>query len=106
MLAHPWVVAGTGRFDTDLMVAAGGAIVAKGGAEGVHASALPAAGVGLVLKVADGATRAVAPAALALLNRLGALDGAAVTRLAHHANAPVHNVAGRVVGAVRARADF
>jgi L-asparaginase II len=103
MAAHPWVVGGTGRFDTDLMVAAGGTIVAKGGAEGVHAAALLGNGTGLVLKVVDGASRAVAPAALALLQRLGALDAAALERLHGHACAPVRNVAGRFVGEVRVR---
>jgi L-asparaginase II len=106
MAAHPWIVAGTGRFDTDLMRDAGGTIVAKGGAEGVHAAALLPSGVGLVLKVVDGAPRAVPPAAIALLRRLGALDAAAEERLAAHARAPVRNVAGRIVGAIRARATF
>ena len=104
MLAQPWVVAGTGRFDTDLMQAAHGAIVAKGGAEGVHASALPASGTGLVLKVLDGAARAVPPAAIALLARLGALDARAIAQLEPHARTPVRNVAGRIVGEIHARA--
>lgn len=105
MAAHPWLVGGTGRFDTDLMVAAAGTIVAKGGAEGVHAAALPS-GIGLVLKVVDGASRAVPPAALALLRRLGALGDGAFVRLSDHARAPVRNVAGRVVGAIAARSGF
>ena len=103
MLADPWMVSGTGRFDTDLMLAAGGSIVAKGGAEGVHATALLAAGAGLVLKTVDGAARAVPPAALALLDRLDALDAGAREQLAGHARPPVRNVAGRIVGEIRAR---
>jgi len=103
MLAEPWMVSGTGRFDTDLMSAAGGAIVAKGGAEGVHADALVELGAGLVLKTVDGAARAVPPAALALLARLGALDAGAAERLQGHARPPLRNVAGRVVGELRAR---
>jgi L-asparaginase II len=104
MAADPWMVSGTNRFDTDLMTAAGGAIVAKGGAEGVHATALLAGGAGVVLKVIDGAARAVPPATVAVLARLGALEGAAVAPLAGHARPPVRNVAGRVVGEIRARA--
>lgn len=103
MLADPWMVSGTGRFDTDLMLAAGGSIVAKGGAEGVHANALLRTGTGLVMKVVDGAARAVAPATLALLGRLDALDATARERLAGHARPPVFNVAGRIVGEIRAR---
>jgi L-asparaginase II len=103
MLADPWMVSGTGRFDTDLMLASAGTIVAKGGAEGVHASALLATNRGLVLKTIDGAARAVGPATLALLGRLGALDAGARERLAGHARPPVFNVAGRIVGEIRAR---
>jgi L-asparaginase II len=103
MIAEPWMVSGTGRFDTDLMQAGGGAIVAKGGAEGVHASASLPAGVGLVLKVVDGAARATAPAAIALLGRLDVLDDAAKERLRGHARPSIRNVAGRVVGEIRAR---
>ena len=103
MVAHPWMVAGTNRFDTDLMDVAGGAIVAKGGAEGVHASALLVPGAGLAIKVVDGASRAVPPATIALLRGLGVLDGDAVARLAPHARPAIRNVAGRVVGEVRAR---
>lgn len=103
MLAEPWMVSGTGRFDTDLMAAGGGSIVAKGGAEGVHADALLGLQAGLVLKTVDGAARAVPPAALALLGRLGALDARAKDRLSARARPPLHNVAGRVVGELRAR---
>lgn len=103
MAGDPWMVSGTGRFDTDLMTATGGAIVAKGGAEGVHASALVATGAGIVLKVVDGSARAVAPATLALLGRVGALEGAAAGVLDGHACPPVRNIAGRVVGEIRAR---
>ncbi len=103
MAAEPWLVAGSGRFDTDLMAAGGGSLVTKGGAEGVHASALLDSGRGLVLKIVDGAPRAVAPAALALLAELDALGPRAGALLAAHARPPVHNVAGRVVGEIRAR---
>ena len=61
MLAEPWMISGSGRFDTDLMSASAGTIAAKGGAEGVHASALLGTGAGLVLKTIDGAARAVPP---------------------------------------------
>jgi L-asparaginase II len=103
MLAEPWMVSGTGRFDADLMTAAGASIVAKGGAEGVHADALLDFGAGFVLKTVDGAARAVPPAVLAFLVRLGALDAGAAERLHGHARPPLRNVAGRVVGELRAR---
>jgi L-asparaginase II len=103
MLAHPWYVAGTDRFDTDLMEAGRGEIVAKGGAEGVQSAALVFSGTGLVLKVIDGARRAVAPATVALLEALGALDPGQRASLEPHARTAVVNAAGRIVGDVVAR---
>ena len=98
MVAEPDYVAGTKRFDTDVMRAGNGRIVAKIGAEAVHATALLDGGVGVVLKVVDGAQRAVAPAALALLYQLGALDDDQMTALDAHAFARVANRAGKIVG--------
>ncbi len=68
MRRNPFMVAGAGRFDTALMKATD--LVAKSGAEGVFAAAHPD-GWGLALKVSDGASRAVAPTALAALARRG-----------------------------------
>jgi L-asparaginase II len=64
MLAFPNMVAGPDRFDTNLMQAAGGRILSKGGAEGFQAlglrpgvlsAASPA--IGIALKIADGDAR-------------------------------------------------
>jgi L-asparaginase II len=102
MTAEPWYVAGTGRFDTDLIRATDGRIVAKAGAEGVHCDALLDAGLGLALKVLDGGRRAAAPATLALLEALRLLEPTARAALAPHARVAVRNVAGQVVGEVAA----
>jgi L-asparaginase II len=69
MRAHPWLVAGTGREDTDLMQAVDGLLV-KGGADGVHVAALPGAGA-VALKLDDGGDRGRGPALAAGLLRLG-----------------------------------
>lgn len=103
MTAEPWYVAGTGRFDTDLIAATRGRIVGKGGAEGVHGDALLDAGLGLALKVLDGGARRAVPAAtIAILDALRVLSRAENEALAPHARAPVRNVAGRVVGEIAA----
>jgi L-asparaginase II len=69
MRADPQLVAGTGEDDTVLMRELPG-LLAKGGAEGVVAVALP--GVGAVaLKIADGALRARRPVLVSALRRLG-----------------------------------
>lgn len=71
MRAHPELVGGTGRDVTDLMAAAPG-LLAKDGAEGVYAAAT-ASGVGIAIKIDDGAARARVPVLIAALLRLGAL---------------------------------
>jgi L-asparaginase II len=68
MRKHPYMVAGTGRFDTAVM--RGTDLVSKSGAEAVYGAG-NAEGWGLALKISDGASRAVRPAALAALARRG-----------------------------------
>ena len=64
MRAHPFLVAGTGRLDTELMDATD--LLVKGGAEAVLAVGNPE-GWGMALKVSDGGSRAVRPVAFAVL---------------------------------------
>ncbi len=101
MIAHPEYIAGTGEFDTALMRAAAGSIVCKGGAEGVHCDAAIDGRVGFALKVVDGASRGRAPAVLACLERLGALDRSGLTKLDEFAHPIVYNRAKLPVGEVR-----
>jgi L-asparaginase II len=69
MRAHPWHVGGTGRDVTRLMQGVPG-LVAKDGAEGVYAAALPD-GTAVALKIADGAGRARTPVLVAALRAVG-----------------------------------
>ena len=68
MRTHPFMVAGTGRLDTELMERT--RLLVKGGAEAVLAVGDPE-GWGMALKISDGSQRAVRPAALAALDRMG-----------------------------------
>jgi L-asparaginase II len=97
MRAHPELVAFDGAIDTELMRAEDG-LVAKIGAEGVLAVGL-ADGRGLALKVRDGATRAVAPAGVALARAALGLAAAVPETLAA---APIVNSRGLRVGELRA----
>lgn len=74
MKAHPDLVAGQGRACTELMEAMEGRTVVKTGAEGVFIAILPERGLGVALKIQDGATRAAETAIAALLVRLGVAD--------------------------------
>jgi len=76
MIAHPDMVAGTGRNCTLLMRAASEPVAVKYGAEGFFVAVLPRQKLGIALKVSDGATRGAAAAIAALLVRVGALDPA------------------------------
>lgn len=70
MLAHPDLVAGDGRFDTELMRRSHGLVVSKGGAEGIQCLARMGEGLGLAIKVEDGASRAKQAVVLHLLRQL------------------------------------
>lgn len=100
MATHPWLVSGTDRGNTEILLAAP-QVVAKGGAEGVYTAALPRLGLGIALKVEDGTARAAEVALLAILDRLGALDDSQRTALAARRQPAVRNVVGREVGEIR-----
>ncbi|MDP9183021.1 MAG: asparaginase [Actinomycetota bacterium] len=99
MRTHPWYVGGTGRDVTRLMEGIPG-LVAKDGAEGVYAAALPD-GSSVALKIADGAARARTPVLVAALRLLGC-EAAVLDELA---TTPVMG-GGRVVGQVRVAGDL
>ena len=100
MRAYPFMVAGTGRFCTGVMELAHGKIAIKTGAEGVYVGAIPAKGLGIALKIDDGAGRAAEVAMAALLSRHAGLDEAERGALAAHQRPPIKNVAGRTVGEI------
>ncbi len=105
MLAHPYLVAGRGRFDTDVMAAAGCRVLAKGGAGGVECLGL-AEGVGVAVKVDDGtsgpsAGRPGSVAAIEVLRQLGVIDQAQVEALGEHARPRLRTLSGRDVGLAR-----
>ena len=102
MQSNPFLVGGTDRFDTILMEEAPH-ILCKIGAEGVHAVAVPEQGLGIALKVEDGAARAQYPALLALLQQVGALPETLPPRLAELAQRPVRDSRHEVVGTVAVR---
>ncbi len=103
--AHPHLLGGTDRFDTVLIEETQGRIISKVGAEGVHCAAIPEMGIGVAIKVEDGAIRAQHIAMLRALQEIGALSGDLSPRLADWLTRPVRNTRGAVVGAVRSTAS-
>jgi len=110
MIAHPDLIAGTGRSDTVMMREAKGRAATKAGAEGYYIAILPKAsrceavgrsqgGLGIALKIDDGAGRAAEAAIAALLIRYGAAPRGGETE--HLARGPVTNTRDAVVGEKR-----
>jgi L-asparaginase II len=106
MTAHPDFVAGTGRLCTRLMQQARGRVFAKVGAEGYYCAGVPESGLGIALKVEDGAKRASEPALLAALHAVDALSEADLLALQEFARPTVLNTRGDAVGEVHARIDL
>lgn len=110
MTNYPDMVAGPGRWDTLVMQATHGKVLAKGGAEGYQGMALRAGALGpdspalgITFKVIDGDTsgRAVPTAALAVLCQLGAITAQEQAELAAFDRRPIFNWRKIEVGEIR-----
>ena len=101
MRTRPFLVGGTDRFDSVVSEATDGRVVAKIGAEGIHSVAVVDEDIGIVIKVADGSTRAQYPAILRALQQFGVLDAPLPPPLADWLIRPVRNTRGAAVGEVR-----
>lgn len=103
--AAPFMVAGTGRFCTEVMGRFGTRAYVKTGAEGVFCASFPEIGLGVTLKVDDGGTRASEALMAAVIQRFVAKDDeerAFLDRWAHH---PLLNRRSIKVGEVRVADD-
>ncbi len=100
--ANPAMVAGDGRFDTEVMRLFGPRVFVKTGAEGVYCAALPELGLGLAVKVDDGATRAAQVMIAALIGRLANMGADEQQRFAPFAAPVLRNWNGIEVGALQA----
>lgn len=110
MMAHPYLVAGRDRLDTDLMRAAPAALVSKVGAGGVQCFGLRG-GLGVAVKMEAGGAGTSSPppagvAALEVLRQLRVLDAADLAALEMHASPRVTTVAGEPAGVMRATFDL
>ncbi|MBI4642199.1 MAG: asparaginase [Deltaproteobacteria bacterium] len=101
ILDHPRHIAGDGRLDTDVMLALPGMVFAKSGAEGGYALAVAERGLGVALKIEDGAARALNPTVVAVLEQLGVLTPTAREALASYAQPPILNHRKEEVGRIR-----
>ena len=100
-MAEPFMVAGPGRIDTDIMTVLAGRVATKGGAEGVHIAIVPEKGLGIALKTEDGERRAGDVAMCRLLIDAGVVSSNDEKRLEAHIRPGVTNAAGDKVGYLR-----
>lgn len=100
MMAYPELVSGTGRSCAALMRAAHGKAAVKIGAEGVYAAMLPDLGLGVALKIDDGASRASEIAVASILRKLGVLHTDELITM------PVLNTRDEIVGERRPAPDL
>lgn len=106
--AHPTMVAGPGRFDTRIIETTKAGLFIKSGAEGTACATIPAAGLGIAIKIDDGAGRAAQAAMAATLTRFAAryIDAEAQAALAE-ATAPIlKNWNGFTVGCLKPTEEF
>jgi L-asparaginase II len=96
MIAHPELVSGTGRACAILMRAATGRAAVKAGAEGFFAGWIPTSGLGIAIKIDDGAGRAAETTIAAVLDALGLLDYSEAARKI--LRTPILNTRGATVG--------
>ena len=81
MTYHPRMIAGEGAFDTELMCLSEGELVSKSGAEGIQCVGRVGQGMGLAIKVKDGAKRAKYAVAIHLLRQMGWISPAIAENL-------------------------
>lgn len=98
---HPFMIGGTGRFDTKVMQAVPRLFI-KVGAEGVFCGAIPHAGLGFALKCDDGAIRGAEVAIASLIASLDVWTPEEKVALQSFSHAIVHNWMKKEVGELRA----
>jgi L-asparaginase II len=103
----PYMVAGTGRFDSRVMERLGERVFCKVGAEGVYCAALPTLGLGVAVKMDDGNTaRACEVVMAAVVERLLPLADDEAHFMRGFSDSPIVNWNGIEVGRLRAGATL
>ncbi len=88
---HPFMVAGTARYCTDMMTLLQKRVFLKVGAEGIYIAAIPDLKIAIAMKCEDGAVRAVESVMTALLDFVGATDHIKDDLLAPYRNVSIKN---------------
>jgi len=103
---EPLYIAGHATMVSDLIAITNGSVLPKIGAEGVFTAAIPAQGLGIAVKIADGNSRASSVALLAILEHLGVLSDEEKFKLQVYHSPLITNSRGDVVGEIRPAASW
>lgn len=98
--AVPFMVAGTDRFCTSIMRIFGERVFVKVGAEGVFCAAFPELGLGVALKIEDGASRAAETAMAAIIANYIEMDEDEYTAMTPFLAPPLRNFNGEPTGSL------
>jgi L-asparaginase II len=98
MTAHPTLVGGEETLDSDIMALSEGRIVAKLGAEGLLCLAVPERSLGIAIAADDGSSRALGPAAVAVIEQLALAQPAVLNTLRERHVETVKTFGGETVG--------
>ncbi len=99
--AEPFMVAGTGRFDTEALTLFGRRLFIKSGAEGVFCAAFPDLGLGVAIKCDDGAQRGPETVMAAVIEAFLPLTETERATFAHRLRPTIANRVGAIVGEIR-----
>lgn len=109
VINNPFYLAGSHRFDTRLIEVTKGRIVGKMGAEGVYGITIPKESIGVIIKIEDGAKRAIHPAALEALKQLALLTASELEQLnSFHTKSLINHrneLVGRIESIFKLRSD-
>jgi len=103
---HPYLVAGKDRFCTALMQRLAPRVIAKVGAQGCYAAAIPERGLGIVMKLDDGNMKAVNVVLGAVLSVLGELDDDHFDALQEYIVPSLNNSRGECIGRLEASSEW
>ncbi|WP_253701187.1 asparaginase [Bacillus sp. FJAT-29814] len=98
MVNAPEMVGGTDRFCSDFMRVGQGRFIGKVGAEAVYTIGDLETGLGIAIKIEDGNSRAVYPAAVEVLKQLNLLTEVQIGQLMSHYRPQLRNARKEVIG--------
>lgn len=99
--AEPFMMAGTGRFDTEALTLFSRRLFIKGGAEGVFCAAFPELGLGVAIKCDDGASRGPETVMAAVIEAFLPLSPSERAAFAQRLLPSIRSRAGARVGEIR-----